>query len=150
MSMASIGQATVMGMLRRLERAVEDCESALLAKIFRTDPVQLFDDLRQECDEHAVVCSRHRVLVPNDYTVELAPEVHDALAARGGEVGQQLTDVLARHAVERDYEWAGPLTVHVTAAEVPNGRYRVSSAALAHIPAVAAGPQQAAPAVGFT
>ncbi|WP_435848119.1 DUF3662 domain-containing protein [Streptomyces decoyicus] len=130
-----------MGLLMRWERVVEDCESALLAKIFRSDPVQLFDALRQECDGHAVVCSQSRVLVPNDYTVELAKEVHDELAERGGQVGQQLTDVLARHAVDRGYEWAGPLTVHVTAADVPNGRYRISSAALAHIPAAAAGPQ---------
>ncbi|WP_414505388.1 DUF3662 domain-containing protein [Streptomyces sp. NEAU-L66] len=128
-------------MLRRWERVVEDCESALLAKIFRTDPVELFDALRQECDAHAVVCSQSRVLVPNDYTVELAPQVHDELAARGGEVGRQLTDVLARHAVDRDYEGAGPLTVHVTTGDVPNGRYRISSAALAHIPADAAGPR---------
>ncbi|MGW7486533.1 DUF3662 domain-containing protein [Streptomyces sp. NPDC054786] len=130
-----------MGLLRRWERAVEDCESALLAKIFRTDPVQLFDALRQECDDRAVVCSQHRVLVPNDYTVELAEEVHDELAARGGQMGRQLTDVLDRHAAERGYEWAGPLTVHVAAAEVPNGRYRISSAALAHIPVGAAGPR---------
>ncbi|MGY5130052.1 DUF3662 domain-containing protein [Streptomyces nigrescens] len=130
-----------MGMLRRWERVVEDCESALLAKIFRTDPVELFDALRQECDDHALVCSQSRVLVPNDYTVELAQQVHDELAVGGGQVGRQLTDVLARHAVDRGYEWAGPLTVHVTTADVPNGRYRISSAALAHIPAAAAGPR---------
>ncbi|MEU8686015.1 DUF3662 domain-containing protein [Streptomyces sp. NPDC048611] len=130
-----------MGILRRWERVVEDCESALLAKIFHTEPVELLEALRQECDDHAVVCSPSRVLVPNDYTVELAQRVHDELAARGGEVGRQLTDVLARHAADRGYEWAGPLTVHVTAAEVPNGRYRISSAALAHVPAVAAGPR---------
>ncbi|GAA2592273.1 DUF3662 domain-containing protein [Streptomyces tubercidicus] len=132
-----------MGILRRWERVVEDCESALVAKIFRTDPVQMLDALRRECDDHAIVCSQSRVLVPNDYTVELAEQVHDVLAARGGEVGRQLTDVLARHAADRGYEWAGPLTVHVTTAEVPNGRYRISSAALAHIPAVAAGPRGA-------
>ncbi|MFE1171432.1 DUF3662 domain-containing protein [Streptomyces sp. NPDC058773] len=132
-----------MGILRRWERVVEDCESALLAKIFHTDPVQLRDALRRECDDHAIVCSPSRVLVPNDYTVELAQRVHDVLAARGGGVGRHLTDVLARHAVDRGYEWAGPLTVHVTAAEVPNGRYRISSAALAHIPADAAGPRGA-------
>ncbi|WP_395372858.1 DUF3662 domain-containing protein [Streptomyces tubercidicus] len=129
--------------MRRWERVVEDCESALVAKIFRTDPVQMLDALRRECDDHAIVCSQSRVLVPNDYTVELAEQVHDVLAARGGEVGRQLTDVLARHAADRGYEWAGPLTVHVTTAEVPNGRYRISSAALAHIPAVAAGPRGA-------
>ncbi|MFE6741766.1 DUF3662 domain-containing protein [Streptomyces tubercidicus] len=132
-----------MGILRRWERVVEDCESALVAKIFRTDPVQMLDALRRECDDHAIVCSQSRVLVPNDYTVELAEQVHDVLAARGGEVGRQLTDVLARHAADHGYEWAGPLTVHVTTAEVPNGRYRISSAALAHIPAVAAGPRGA-------
>ncbi|MEW9519862.1 DUF3662 domain-containing protein [Streptomyces tubercidicus] len=132
-----------MGILRRWERVVEDCESALVAKIFRTDPVQMLDALRRECDDHAIVCSQSRVLVPNDYTVELAEQVHDVLAARGGEVGRQLTDVLARHAADCGYEWAGPLTVHVTRAEVPNGRYRISSAALAHIPAVAAGPRGA-------
>ncbi|GAA2309114.1 hypothetical protein Scani_37160 [Streptomyces caniferus] len=130
-----------MGWLMRWERVVEECESALLAKVFRTDPVQLLDALREECDEHAVVCSQSRVLVPNDYTVELAKGVHDELAARGGQVGWHLTDVLARHAAERGYEWAGPLTVHVTVGEVPNGRYRISSAALAHIPAGAAGPR---------
>ncbi|MGW2918330.1 DUF3662 domain-containing protein [Streptomyces angustmyceticus] len=125
----------------RWERVVEECESALIAKIFRIDPVQLLDALREECDAHAVVCSQSRVLVPNDYTVELARKVHDELAAHGGEVGQHLTDVLDRHATDRGYEWAGPLTVHVTIGDVPNGRYRISSAALAHIPAGAAGPR---------
>ncbi|MEU5211731.1 DUF3662 domain-containing protein [Streptomyces sp. NPDC020742] len=131
-----------MGTLRRVERMVERCENALLAKVFPSEPVELFDDLRRECDDHAVVCNRNRVLVPNDYTVELAHEVHDELAARGGEVGRQLTDLLARHAAERGYEWPGPLTVHVTAGEVPNGRYRIASAALAHVPAGASGPRK--------
>ncbi|MFG2140985.1 DUF3662 domain-containing protein [Streptomyces sp. NPDC048650] len=129
-----------MGFLRRMERVVEECESTLLAKIFPTEPVELFDDLRDECDDHAIVCSPDRVLVPNDYTVELARVVHDKLAEESGQVGRQLTDVLARHAAERGYEWAGPLTVHVTTADVPNGRYRISSAALAHVPAAASGP----------
>ncbi|MFG2888492.1 DUF3662 domain-containing protein [Streptomyces sp. NPDC048248] len=124
----------------RLERVVEDCESALLAKVFHSEPVQLFEDLRRECDEHAVVCSHERVLVPNAYTVELAGAVHDELAAHGGQIGEELVDILARHAADRDYEWAGPLTVHVVRSdEVPNGRYRISSTAMAHIPG--AGPK---------
>ncbi|MFD8542886.1 DUF3662 domain-containing protein [Streptomyces sp. NPDC059649] len=124
-----------MGLLKQMEHVVEECESALIAKITGNDPVELCDDLRRECDEHTIVCNQHRVLVPNEYTVELAPEVHAELAARGGQVGQQLTDVLAQHATKRDYEWAGPLAVHVTAADVPNGRYRITSTARAHIPA---------------
>ncbi|MEE4419363.1 MULTISPECIES: DUF3662 domain-containing protein [Streptomyces] len=124
-----------MGLLKQMEQVVEEYESALIAKVTGNDPVELCDDLRRECDDHAIVCNQHRVLVPNEYTVELAPEVHDELAARGGQVGQRLTDVLAQHAAKRDYEWAGPLTVHITAADVPNGRYRVTSTASTHIPA---------------
>ncbi|WP_030801138.1 MULTISPECIES: DUF3662 domain-containing protein [unclassified Streptomyces] len=130
-----------MGLLKQMEQVVEECESALIAKIAGNDPVELCDDLRRECDDHAVVCSQHRVLVPNEYTVELAPEVHDELAAQGGQIGQRLTDVLAHHAAKRDYEWAGPLTVHVTAAPVPNGRYRITSSARTHIPAGAPAPR---------
>ncbi|MFH8569416.1 DUF3662 domain-containing protein [Streptomyces sp. NPDC017993] len=133
----------------RLERVVEDCESALLAKVFHSEPVQLFEELRRECDEHAVVCSHERVLVPNAYTVELAGAVHDELAAHGGQIGEGLVDVLARHAADRGYEWAGPLTVHVVRSdEVPNGRYRISSTAMAHIPGAGPKPPGAGAAAG--
>ncbi|MBA4863737.1 DUF3662 domain-containing protein [Streptomyces sp. PSKA54] len=117
-----------MGTLSRWERTLERWESALLDKVFRSDPVQLLDALRRECDDHAVVCSESRVLVPNVYTVELVGFVHDELVGRRGELGQELTDVLDRHAEANGYEWAGPLTVHVTKVRhLPVGRYRVVS-----------------------
>ncbi|MFD7663682.1 DUF3662 domain-containing protein [Streptomyces sp. NPDC059788] len=123
-----------MGMLTRMEKTVEHWESALVAKVLGNDPVELCDDLRRECDGHAVVCGKRRVLVPNAYKVELAPAVHEQLGERDGQIGRELTDVLARHGVRHDYEWAGPLTVHVTGAEEPlEGRYRISSQAMPHI-----------------
>ncbi len=125
-----------MGMLTRMEKTVEHWESALVDKVLGNDPVELCDDLRRECDRHAVVCGRRRVLVPNAYKVELTPDVHEQLGERDGQIGQELTDVLARHAAEHDYEWAGPLTVHVTGAEEPlDGRYRITSQAMPNIPA---------------
>ncbi|MEU7162825.1 DUF2662 domain-containing protein, partial [Streptomyces chrestomyceticus] len=67
---------------------------------------------------------------------ELTPDVHEQLGARDGQIGQVLTDVQARHAAEHAYEWAGPLTVHVTGAEEPlDGRYRITSQAMPNIPA---------------
>ncbi|MEU2791845.1 DUF3662 domain-containing protein [Streptomyces sp. NPDC007100] len=119
-----------------MEKTVEHWESALVDKVLGNDPVELCDDLRRECDTHAVVCAKDRVLVPNAYKVELAPAVHEQLDGRAAHVGQVLTDVLARHAAKHSYEWAGPLTVHVTESEgTLEGRYRISSQAMPNIPA---------------
>ncbi|MDG9703530.1 DUF3662 domain-containing protein [Streptomyces sp. DH37] len=117
-----------MGTLNRWERKVERWERSLLARVFRKEPVELLDALRRECDDHAVVCSHSRVVVPNAYEVELPGAVHGKLTRRCGQIGQVLADSLARHGENEGYEWAGPLTVRVTVSDdVPNGRYRVTS-----------------------
>ncbi|WP_349636831.1 DUF3662 domain-containing protein, partial [Streptomyces sp. 549] len=129
-----------MGTLKRWEEAVERWEDAVVARITGSDPIELLDALRQECDDRAVVCSQSRVVVPNCYDVELVEEVHDELVRQGGEVGQELTDVLARHGELKRYEWAGPLTVHVArCTEAANGRYRIRSSATPNVRAGEAG-----------
>lgn len=134
MGRVASGTRRGMGMLTRWENTLEHWESALVDKVMGNDPVELLDDLRTECDDHAVVCAAGRVLVPNAYTVELAPDVHEELTERGGHVGQALTDVLARHAAKHEYEWAGPLTVHVAESEDLSGeRYRITSRATPNI-----------------
>ncbi|MFJ8076472.1 DUF3662 domain-containing protein [Streptomyces sp. NPDC096176] len=129
-----------MGTLIRWERALERWQDALLAKLLRSEPVELLDALRRECDNHAVVCSHSRVVVPNAYEVELDVGVYKELTRRGGRAGhadragQALTDALVRHGEENHYEWAGPLTVRVTpAAGLPNGRYHVASRVMPHV-----------------
>ncbi|GGL63287.1 hypothetical protein GCM10010129_03740 [Streptomyces fumigatiscleroticus] len=117
-----------MGALSALEQALENRMEALWARVFDKEPVELLDALRQECDSNAVVSPQGRVMVPNAYDVELADAVHDELTRHGSRVGQALTDSLARHAERRNYEWAGPLAVHIArSGQVPNGRYRVAS-----------------------
>ncbi|WP_413812062.1 DUF3662 domain-containing protein [Streptomyces sp. OE57] len=120
--------------LNRWERAIERWEASLLAKVVRGEPVELLGALKRECDSHTVVCGPTRVVVPNVYDVELAEPVHEELTRRGCHVGQELTDHLMRHAEDKGYEWAGPLTVHVSRSDrVPNGRYRVVGRPMAHI-----------------
>ena len=132
-----------MGALSTLEQAMEHGWEALWARVVDREPVELLDALRRECDSNVVVCSEHRVVVPNAYDVELADFAYDELVRRGSDVGQELTDRLARHGERRGYEWAGPLTVHITrSGRVPNGRYRVTSGAMPHVSAE--GFQQAA------
>lgn len=129
MGVVASGTRYLMGTLRRWERKVERWERALLSKVFPDEPVELLDALRRECDDHAVVCSHSRVVVPNAYEVELSGDVYEELARHGERVGQELTDSLARHGEDKGYEWAGPLAVRVTPSDdVPNGRYRVTSA----------------------
>lgn len=127
-----------MGALSTLEQAMEHGWETLWARIVDREPVELLDALRRECDSNVVVCSERRVVVPNAYDVELADRVYDELGRRGSDVGQALTDSLARHGERRGYEWAGPLTVHITRShQVPNGRYRVASRAMPHVSAEA-------------
>ena len=127
-----------MGALSALERAMEHGWEALWARVLDREPVELIEALRRECDSHVVVCSESRVVVPNAYDVELADFAYDELVRRGSDVGQELMDSLARHGERQGYEWAGPLTVHVSrSAQVPNGRYRVTSGAMPNVSAEA-------------
>jgi hypothetical protein len=125
-----------MGALSTLEQAMEHGWEALWARVVDREPVELLDALRRECDSNVVVCSESRVVVPNAYDVELADFAYDELVRRGSSVGQALTDSLARHGERQGYEWAGPLTVHISRSDrVPNGRYRVTSGAMPHVSA---------------
>ncbi|QGV82166.1 DUF3662 domain-containing protein [Streptomyces ficellus] len=123
------------GTLTRWERALERWQSALVSRAVHREPVELLDALRRECDDHAVVCSENRVVVPNAYEVELDAAVHEELLRHGcGDVGQELTDALARHGERHGYEWAGPLAVRIVPAAGPSADpYRVSSSPMPHV-----------------
>lgn len=124
-----------MSTLTGLERALERFGQRMLGQIRHKEPVELVDALRRECDEHAIVCSESRVVVPNAYDVELADFAHEELERNGdARIDQVLTDTLARHGERKGYEWAGPLVVHVTKSlHVPNGRYHVASRVMPHV-----------------
>ncbi|MFF3488354.1 DUF3662 domain-containing protein [Streptomyces sp. NPDC002701] len=127
-----------MSTLTGLERALERFGGSLLAQFRQKEPVELVEALRKECDDHIVVCSESRTVVPNAYDVELAEFAHEELERNGQRIDQVLTDSLLRHGETMGYEWAGPLTVHVTKSrDVPNGRYRVSSHVMKHVRAAA-------------
>ncbi|PJE95486.1 DUF2662 domain-containing protein [Streptomyces carminius] len=127
-----------MGTLSRWEQRMERWERALLDRILRREPAEaeLLTALRRECDARAVVCSHSRVVAPNLYEVELPEGVSGELARHGGQV---LAENLARYGERKGYEWAGPLTVRVvtTSEPLPNGRYRVTSAAAPNVSAAA-------------
>ncbi|THA76983.1 DUF2662 domain-containing protein [Streptomyces sp. A0642] len=123
------------GGLTRWERTLERWESALVSRTHHDEPVELLDALRRECDSRAVVFSESRVVVPNAYEVELDARVHEELVRQtGGDVGEALTDDLARHGERMGYEWVGPLTLRVSPTDRPSGDpYRVNSTPMPHV-----------------
>ncbi|MEU9148490.1 DUF3662 domain-containing protein [Streptomyces sp. NPDC048349] len=125
-----------MGTLKSWERAIERAEQAVAEKLFggETAEGEVVEALLRTSDDQAVVCSPHRTLAPNVYTVELPRQVYAEIAPHLSVVGQELTDRLARHGEREGYEWAGLLTVQLAEVEdVPNGRYQVRCAPMAHI-----------------
>lgn len=69
-----------MGTLKQWEQTLERWQDALVAKFFHSEPVELLDRLRGECDDHVVVCSQTRVMAPNAYEVEIDSGLHNELA----------------------------------------------------------------------
>ncbi|MGW5847472.1 DUF3662 domain-containing protein [Streptomyces sp. NPDC055254] len=125
-----------MDTLKGWERAIERAEQALAEKLFGHEGVEaeVVGALLRTCDEQAVVCSSRRTVVPNVYIVELPPPVYAEIGPHLAVVGEELTDRLEHHREREGYEWAGPLAVRLAAAEhVPNGRYQVRCAPMAHI-----------------
>jgi hypothetical protein len=65
------------GVLQRFERRLEGLVNGAFAKAFKSEvqPVEIASALQRECDDRAAPVSQGRVMVPNDFTVELG--AHD-------------------------------------------------------------------------
>ncbi|WIE72196.1 DUF3662 and FHA domain-containing protein [Curtobacterium sp. MCJR17_020] len=104
-----------MGLLDNFERGLERAVNGAFAKTFRSgvQPVEISSALRRELDTKAAVVSRERILVPNEFTVRLAPPDF----TRMNDVGRPLIDELAQmahqHAVAQNYSFSGPVTIRL-------------------------------------
>nr|WP_267882956.1 FhaA domain-containing protein [Streptomyces bicolor] len=98
-----------------VERAMDGWTSGLWDRLARRikDPVELVSTLLQHCDDKALIIDRHRILVPNAFVIELLPDIHRKLEASAEQVAPHLANQVRRHAAERGYTFAGPITVHL-------------------------------------
>ena len=69
-----------MGILDSFERSLERAVNGVFARTFRSglQPVEITAALRREVDTHASPVSRDRTLVPNRFTVRMAPADHSS------------------------------------------------------------------------
>jgi hypothetical protein len=101
------------GLLDNFEKGLERAVNGAFAKTFRSglQPVEITAALKREIDTKAAVVSRDRVLVPNTFTVRMAPADHDRMAGLGPALIDELVDLVQKHAASQRFQFAGGITI---------------------------------------
>ncbi|WIE83274.1 DUF3662 and FHA domain-containing protein [Curtobacterium sp. MCPF17_021] len=104
-----------MGLLDNFERGLERAVNGAFAKTFRSgvQPVEISSALRRELDTKAAVVSRERILVPNEFTLRLAPPDCTRMNDVGRPLIDELTQMVHQHAVAQNYSFSGPVTIRL-------------------------------------
>lgn len=126
----------MVGVLQRFEQRLEGAVTGAFARAFRSavQPVEIAAALQREIDNSAHVLSRDRMLVPNDFIVELSGPDHDRLTPFGDTLARELATLVEDHVKEQHYTLAGPLAIVFTqSGELSTGRFRVKSSTNASV-----------------
>ncbi len=118
------------GVLQRFEQRLEGAVTGAFARAFRSavQPVEIAAALQREVDNSAHVLSRERMLVPNDFTVELSPTDFERLAPFSGTLAEELSTLVTEHVADQRYTMTGPLHIEFKqTGELSTGRFRVRS-----------------------
>ena len=118
------------GVIQRFEQRLEGAVTGAFARAFRSavQPVEIAAALQREVDNSAHILSRERMLVPNDFTVELSPSDHGRLSQFSDTLSKELSRLVEEHVKEQRYTLAGPLSIgFAESAELSTGRFRVRS-----------------------
>ncbi|MEX5636031.1 FhaA domain-containing protein [Parafrankia sp. FMc2] len=140
-----------MGVLQRFERRLGGLVEGAFAKVFKggVEPVEIASALARETDDRRANSS-NRVLVPNEFAVELAGGDFARLAPYSRELCDELAEMVREHAAEQRYTFVGPVTVRLAeAADLDIGVFRIRSSVASADAAVVGGrrarPRSAAP-----
>ena len=123
-----------MGLLDRFEQSLDKLVNGAFAKAFKSDvqPVEIAAALQKNMDERAAIVTRDRTVVPNEFTVRLAPSDYDRLGAYAEALTAELAGLARAHAEEQGYSFLGPVKVHLRKEEhLETGMLEVSSQAIA-------------------
>ena len=118
------------GVLQRFEQRLEGAVTGAFARAFRSavQPVEIAAALQREIDNSAHILSRDRMLVPNDFSVELSTSDYERLTPFGGTLASELSTLVDEHVKEQHYTLAGPVAIAFKqSGELSTGRFRVRS-----------------------
>jgi hypothetical protein len=133
-----------MSVFRRIEQSLETTFERGFRRAFKTQlqPVELARKLAREMDLNKTI-SVAKVYVPNEYTVHLSPQDHEAFSSYEATLTHELATYLEAHARGSGFSLVAPPTVAITTDhDLRNGEFGISCR-MADAPAV----EPAAPAV---
>lgn len=131
-----------MSVWTRFERRLEGLVEGAFARAFKSElqPVEVARALAREVDDRAAIIGKGRVLIPNDFVVEIGETDHNRLSVYSDSLGSELATVVREHAAEEGYHLVGPVQVRFRHADdLRTGVFRVRSGVQ---PAGRAAPQQ--------
>jgi hypothetical protein len=118
------------GVLQRFERRLGGLVEGAFAKVFKGDvqPVEIASALQRESDDRKTVVGQGKVLVPNDFVVELGQHDFDRLNPWAEPLGDELAAMVREHAAEHRYSFVGPVSVALELmADIDTGTFRIRS-----------------------
>lgn len=128
------------GVLQRFEQRLEGAVTGAFARAFRSavQPVEIAAALQREVDNSAHILSRERMLVPNNFTVELSPPDFDRLNPFSSTLADELETLVKEHVTEQRYTMAGRFEISFqNVNDLSTGRFRVRSKTTAAVTPVA-------------
>jgi hypothetical protein len=124
------GRDAFVGVLQRFERRFGGLVEGAFAKVFKGDvqPVEIASALQRESDDRKTVVGQGKVLVPNDFVVELGQHDYDRLSPWAEPLSGELASMVTEHAAEQRYSFVGPVTVTLELMpDIDTGTFRVRS-----------------------
>ena len=123
-----------MGVLQRFERRLEGLVEGAFARAFGgvVQPVEVAAALQREASDKKAIVGQGRVLVPNEYVVELGSSDAERLTEYDEPLRKELADMVTEHAQEQGWSFVGPVKVRFeTVDDLATGVFRVRSTVLA-------------------
>ncbi len=102
-----------MSLFERMERQLERTVNGVFARAFRSEvqPLELASALRRAMDDRATMLGRGRTVVPNLFTIELAPQDYERLTEFDEELEDELVAAAQEHTESQRYQPGGPIQV---------------------------------------
>jgi hypothetical protein len=119
------------GLFDRVERRIERAVNGAFARAFKAEvqPVEIAAAMRRAMDDRAAVLGHGRTIVPNLFTVELAPSDFERLESYSEVLSDELVASAQEHAESQRYQPGGQIAVRFSSHDdLETGVFRVRTA----------------------